>query len=111
MSSENVMTKNVMTKNDQGVSVFKVVPPQDGGWSLMPMENLLRGLRNADDMISLELFGVNGVISYGVRTTHSGSLNGMFNAYFPLAQISSHKMGRVPGEIGEEDRGDWLAPR
>ena len=104
MSSENVMTKN-----DQGVSVFKVVPPQDGGWSLMPMENLLRGLRNADDMISLELFGVNGVINYGVRTTHSGSLNGMFNAYFPLAQISSHKMGRVPGEIGEEDRGDWLA--
>ena len=92
-----------------GVSVFKVVPPQDGGWSLTPMENLLRGLRGANDMISLELYGVDGVINYGVRTTHAESLNGMFNAYFPTAQISSHVMGNIPGEIGEEDVGDWLA--
>ena len=96
-------------KNAPGTSVFKVVPPQDGGWSLMPMENLLRGLRGAQDTISLELFGVDGVISYGVRTTHPESLHGMFNAYFPLAQISSHTMGRIPGEIDEADVGDWLA--
>ena len=80
------------------VSVFKVVPPQDGGWSLMPMENLLRGLRNINDMFSLELYGVDGVISYGVRTTRPHSMNGMFNAYFPQADVSTHQMGEVPGE-------------
>ena len=90
------------------VSVFKVVPSQSGGWSLMPMENLLRGLRNASDTISLELFGVDGVINYGVRTTEGESVNGMFNAYFPQALISSHIMGDVPGQVGEEDAGDWM---
>ncbi len=90
------------------VSVFKVVPPQDGGWSIMPMENLLRGVRNSDDTISLELFGVDGVMHYGVRATHGDSLQGVFNAYFPQAMISSHLMGDVPGEVGESDAGDWL---
>ena len=103
------MSSGTLRKNDPGISVFKVVPPQDGGWSLMPMESLLRGLRSAEDTISLELFGVDGVINYGVRTSHSESLHGMFNAYFPLAQISSHLMGRVPGEIGEADVNDWMA--
>ena len=59
-----------------GVSVFKIVPPQDGGWSLMPMENLLRGMRDVDDMVSLELFGQDGAVSYGVRTTRAESMNG-----------------------------------
>ena len=90
------------------VSVFKVVPSQSGGWSLMPMENLLRGLRNASDTISLELFGVDGVLNYGVRTTEGESVDGMFNAYFPQALISSHVMGKVPGQVGEEDAGDWM---
>ena len=90
------------------VSVFKVVPSQSGGWSLMPMENLLRGFRDASGTISLELFGVDGVINYGVRTTEGESVDGMFNAYFPQALISSHMMGKVPGQVGEEDAGDWM---
>ena len=90
------------------VSVIKVVPPQDGGWSLMPMENLLRGLRGAGDTVSLELFGVDGVLSYGVRTSQGETMNGMFTAYFPQADVSSHLMGEVPGEAGESDSGDWM---
>ena len=43
------------------VSVFKIVAPQDGGWSLMPMESLLRGVRSHEDMLALELFSVDGV--------------------------------------------------
>ena len=96
------------TRTARPVSVFKVVPSQNGGWSLMPMENLLRGIRDASDTISLELFGVDGVISYGVRTTQGDSINGMFSAYFPQALISSHVMGNVPGQVGEEDAGDWM---
>ena len=92
----------------RSVSVIKVVPPQDGGWSLMPMENLLRGFRGASDTVSLELFGVDGVLSYGVRTSQGETMNGMFNAYFPQADVSSHLMGKVPGEAGESDAGDWL---
>ena len=74
----------------------------------MPMENLLRGIRDVSDTISLELFGVDGVISYGVRTTQGDSINGMFNAYFPQALISRHVMGDVPRQVGEEDAGDWM---
>ena len=90
------------------VSVFKIVPPQDGGWSLMPMENLLRGLRAADDMVSLELFGVDGVVGYGIRTTKPEMLSGMFHSYFPQSHLSSHVMGEIPGEVCEEDAGDWM---
>ena len=92
----------------RSVSVIKVVPPQDGGWSLMPMENLLRGFRGASDTVSLELFGVDGVLSYGVRTSQGETMNGMFNAYFPQSDVSSHLMGDVPGEAGESDSGDWM---
>ena len=92
----------------RSVSVIKVVPPQDGGWSLMPMENLLRGFRGAGDTVSLELFGVDGVLSYGVRTSQGETMNGMFTAYFPQADVSSHLMGEVPGEAGERDSGDWM---
>ena len=90
------------------VSFLKVVPSQNGGWSLMPMETLLRGLRNTGDMLSLELFGVDGVINYAVRTTRGDNLSGMFNAYFPQAMVSSRLMGDVPGEVGESDIGDWM---
>ena len=91
-----------------GVSVFKIVPPQDGGWSLMPMENLLRGMRDVSDMVSLELFGQDGAISYGVRTTRAESMNGTFSAHFPQADVSSHKMGTHPGEVDECDLNDWM---
>ena len=94
-----------------GVSVFKIVPPQDGGWSLMPMENLLRGMRDVDDMVSLELFGQDGAISYGVRTTRAESMSGTFSAHFPQADVSSHKMGTHPGEVDECDLSDWMVLR
>ena len=94
-----------------GVSVFKIVPPQDGGWSLMPMENLLRGMRDVDDMVSLELFGQDGAVSYGVRTTRAESMNGTFSAHFPQADVSSHKMGTHPGEVDECDLNDWMVLR
>ena len=90
------------------VTVFRVVPPQDGGWSLMPMENLLRGLRNERETISLELYGVDGIMNYCVRTYHSDSLNGMFRAYFSGANLTSHVMGEIPGDPSDADAGDWL---
>ena len=103
------MSTDVVPEIVEGsVSVFKIVPPQDGGWSLMPMENLLRGLRDAREMVSLELFGVDGVIHYGARTTIPRAMGGMFSAYFPQADVSSHQMGAVPGEAGEQDLDDWL---
>ena len=74
----------------------------------MPTENLLRGLRDSRDTVSLEMFGVDGVISYGVRTTRPDTLNGMFTAHFPQSDVSSYRMGTVPGEAGEADLGDWM---
>lgn len=92
----------------QPVSVLRVVPPQDGGWSLMPMENLLRGLRNADGAVALELYGVDGAMHYGVRANNGASVGGMFSAYFPQAVVSARTMGETPGEVAESDAGDWL---
>ncbi len=83
---------------------FRMVPPQDGGWSLTPMENLLRGLRNHDDMVSLELFAADGVVTYLVRARHGESMGGVLHSYFPQARLTK----REDDGISEPDPGDWL---
>ena len=87
-----------------GASVLKVVAPQDGGWSLTPMENLLRGLRNVRDLVALELFGSGGVVAYNVRTTNVSGMGGVLHSYFPQARVEL--LGRKGGEQREKD--DWL---
>ncbi len=94
-----------LVKKRPDVSVFKVVAPQDGGWSLMPMENLLRGLRNHEEMVSLELFGVEGVVSYCVRSANADAVGGMLHSYFNRALIEQRKQDEDP----EIARKDWLA--
>ena len=84
---------------------FGIVPPQDNGWSLTPMQNLLGGLRNDRDRVSLELLGVDGVVGYKIRTNNSGSMSGMLQSYFPQAVVTKKE------EIWEDnqvDEGDWL---
>ena len=83
---------------------FRMVLPQDGGWSLTPMENLLRVLRSHDDMVSLELFAADGVVNYLVRAKHGESMGGMLHSYFPQARLSR----RVDDGISEPDPGDWM---
>ena len=83
---------------------FRMVPPQDGGWSLTPMENLLRVLRSHDDMVSLELFAADGVVNYLVRAKHGESMGGVLHSYFPQARQSR----RVDDGISEPDPGDWM---
>ena len=88
------------------VSVFGIIAAQDGGWSLIPMENLLRGLRNGRDVAVLELYGVNGVVRYQVRTNNGEGLSGMFRSYFPQADLQDHL--REATTLGEVDQTDWL---
>ena len=87
------------------ITGFGVVPPQDNGWSLTPMQNLLGGLRNQQDRVVLELFGSDGVVSYRVRTNNAGSLAGMLQSYFPQAVVKRQETG---GELTDADREDWL---
>ena len=89
---------------DRKLSVFKVVAPQDGGWSLTPMENLLRGLRGEKDVFSFEIFGRDGVVAYRVRTNNADGLGGMFHSYFPQARLDAKV--REPGD--EPDVDDWM---
>ena len=70
----------------------------------MPMEHLLRGLRDHSDMLSLEMSGVNGVVSYGVRSQRGEILGGTFHSYFTQAKVSHHFQG-VDEDV---DRKDWL---
>ena len=86
------------------MSIFRVVAPQDGGWSLTPMENLLRGLRNANEFVSLELYGAEGVVGYTVRAHNGNNVGGVLRSYFPQADIE-----RRSDERDEElDESDWL---
>ncbi len=100
--SDVKLPKSLRTR--QKMSIFRIVAPQDGGWSLTPMENLLRGLRNGHDVISLEIFGMSGVVGYVVRAYNGDGMGGVLHSYFPQAQVE-RRSDRVEGEL---DNSDWL---
>ena len=83
---------------------FSITPPQDGGWSLVPMENLLRGMRNSRDAMSLEIYAKDGVVGYCVRCNNGASFNGMFHSYYPQAHLTPHS--RAADQLAGE--WDWL---
>ena len=89
---------------DHGLGLVKVVPPQDGGWSLTPTENLLRGIRGDREVVSLELFGRDGVVFYRVRSNHPQGVAGVFRSYFPQARLDL----RVRHAEPETEDDDWL---
>ena len=98
------MKLSSLIKHAENLSVFKVVAPQDGGWSLVPMENLLRGLRNGHDAIALELYGADGVVGYTLRSKNGDGMGGVLHAHFPQARVDRKTYG-----VGEEfDSKDWL---
>ena len=97
------MNIDKLVRHQEKMSVFKVVAPQDGGWSLTPMENLLSGLRSHSDVVSLELFGVGGVVGYGVRTNNPHSVSGMLHSYFPQARVEE----KIFDPEEEMDTTDW----
>ena len=97
------MKLNLGNRRDP-ISVLKMVSPQDGGWSLTPTENLLRGLRNIKESVSFELYGSEGAVSYVMRTDNGRRLEGMLHSYYPQARIS-HRVD-MPGEEVKEK--DWL---
>ena len=93
---------------------FSVIPPQDGGFSLTPVESVIRGFRNADDTLVLELAGVDQVVSYGIRTNNHGAVKGMMMSHFPQAIMGESVRSLVSGSYVEDQekastgRGDWL---
>ena len=91
-------TKNALEQS----SLFRMVVPPDGGWSLMPIENMLRGLRNAADRFSLEIYGMGGVVHYLVRSSSGTRLQGLLQSYYPQsgAELLDGKERGV--------HGDWL---
>ena len=95
-----------MVKGFSRLTVFRIVPPFDGGWSLTPMESLLRGLRNREDMVSMELYGVEGVVSYSVRSRNGDGLGGMLHSYFPQARVTRFDSDGS-GDYAESNT-DWL---
>lgn len=83
--------------------VFRMIAPPDGGWSLTPIESLLRGLRNMEERFALEICGWGGgAVSYLLRSHSGARLQGLVQSYYPQARA----------ELLEEDgRGihaDWL---
>lgn len=80
---------------------FSITPPQDGGWSLVPMENLLRGMRNSRDAMSLEIYAKDGVVGYCVRCNNGASFNGMFHSYYPQAHLTPHS------RAADQPAGEW----
>ena len=86
------------------LAAYSVVGAQEGGWSLTPMENLLRGVRNESEFLALELYSMDGVVGYLLRTDHGVGMTGMLSSYFPQAKVAS-----LPFEHGApSDRLDWM---
>ena len=86
------------------VPTFRLIVPPDGGWSLTPIENLLRGLRNMSDRFSLEIYGGGsvGAVSYLLRSTSGTKLQGFIQSYYPQARAELLESG------GKGVHGDWL---
>ena len=95
----------------EGISCFRVVAPQEGGYSLAPMENLLRVVRNDNVCLSLELYGVDGAVGYQIRS-NIGSLGGRLGSSFPQSRIDKEQ--RRPdaddyvGQSLDPLRKDWM---
>lgn len=83
--------------------VFRMIAPPDGGWSLTPIESLLRGLRNIDEKFALELCGWSGgAVSYLLRSYSGARIQGLLQSYYPQAR------GELIGEGGKGVHSDWL---
>ena len=78
--------------------------PPDGGWSLTPIENLLRGLRNMSDRFSLEVYGGGsvGAVNYLLRSTSGTKLQGLVQSYYPQARAE------LLDADGKGVHSDWL---
>ena len=93
---------------------FSVVPPQDGGFSLTPVESVIRGFRNAKDTLVLELAGVDQVVFYGMRTNNAAAVRGMMMSHFPQAILGESVRTLVSGSYIDDQnametpRGDWM---
>lgn len=93
--------------DDRHLWVLKLVAPQDGGWSLTPMENLLRGLRGIEDAVALELFGAAGVVGYTLRTNNGPRLEGVLHSYFPQARVE-HRIYDSEEDRRKLEAEDWM---
>ena len=99
--------RGVGLKENDTVTSFDVVPPQDNGWSLTPMENLIGGVRNVNDVVALELVGRDGVVAYKLRTNNMRSVSGMLQSYFPQAVVERKEYTMSGKGVVDED--DWLS--
>ena len=83
-------------------SLYHLVLPPDGGWSLAPIENMLRGLRTASDTFSLEMYGRAGVTRYLVRSDAGSLLQGLVTAHYPQSRAD------LVQDLDDPAHGDWL---
>ena len=98
-----MVTEEIIGKGSR-MTVCRLVAPQDGGLSLIPMEGLLRGLRGPKDVMSLELSGNDGVVEYNIRTNNGRNLMGMLQSWFP--QVRVERRDNVMGGWEEVER-EW----
>lgn len=89
------------------LSVMRLVPAQDGGWSMTPMENLLRGLRGVGESVALELYGAGGVVNYNVRSNNGARLEGMLHSFFPQARVE-RRYWDVEADRLKLEAEDWM---
>lgn len=91
-----------MSARERAPSLYHLVLPPDGGWSLAPIENMLRGLRTLSDTFSLEMYGRSGVTRYMVRSDAGSLLQGLVTAHYPQSRADLVQNPDDPAH------GDWL---
>ena len=81
---------------------FRLIPPRDGGWSLSPMVNLLKGLRDEHERFALEVYSQKGAVYFGVRAYNPRHVSEVLQSAYPQAHVEF-----MSGDDGDY-RGDWL---
>ena len=81
---------------------FRFVPPRDGGWTLAPMENFLRGLRDPRSRFALEIYAQRGAVSFAVRAYDRNLTKSTLESYYPQGHVELL-------DVRQRDRSaDWL---
>lgn len=100
-----------LSGHEEAISCFRVVAPQEGGYSLAPMEGLLRVVRSDHVVLSLEVYGAGGAVGYQIRS-NIGSLGGRLGASFPQSRIDREQrrldVDDYVGKSMDPLRKDWM---
>ena len=90
---------------------FYLIPPRDGGWTLLPMENLLRGMRDQRQRFALEMFSHRGAVNLVVRCYDRSLVSSLVQSYYPQshAELMDPQLDDFSSDWLRLDHGEYAS--